>query len=216
MRRPLSASTTYLPPAFLIILASFPVRRTSGAASSSSVRLAYPWPSRFPRSSIGGQKDRQLYRLLFFEPLFPAPLGAAGARLVPPFLTSSTTSCHQCSSGPVTSPSSWRRVSANRGSLCHSSQSARVFQVPMITRLLGFSSERRSCPPTHPCCFLAPVMRDPMTASHFRSTPSFSSTFVTIVTMSYSCLICESPLNARWRPSTRTFTHSPAFRVPRG
>src|SRR5262245_46611534 len=38
------------------------------------------------------------------------------------FRTSSTTSCHQCSAGEFSSPSSRWRVSANRGSWCQPSQ----------------------------------------------------------------------------------------------
>src|SRR4029434_1673946 len=59
---------------------------------------------------------------------------------VRPFLTSSSTSYHPCCSAPLTSVSSWRRVSSNRGSWCHSSQSARLFQVPPMTRFFWFSS----------------------------------------------------------------------------
>jgi hypothetical protein len=58
------------------------------------------------------------------------------------------TSCHQCSAGALSRPSSRWRVSVNCGSRCHAPQSARVLHVPTITRLVGLSAGRRSCPPT--------------------------------------------------------------------
>src|SRR6266851_7146552 len=74
----------------------------------------------------------------------------AGGGAASYFLTSSTTSCHQCSAGPLSNPSSRRRVAENCGSWCQASQSARVLHVPTITRLSGLSDCRRSCPPTNP------------------------------------------------------------------
>jgi hypothetical protein len=111
------------------------------------------------RTGIGGRTGSVLlYLLLGFEARLLPRLGAAGGD-VAAFLTSSTTSCHQCSTGPLSNPSSCRRVSPNRGSLCHPSQSARVRHVPTITRLLGLSLGRRSCPPTQPGCFFAAARR---------------------------------------------------------
>src|SRR5712691_1688168 len=123
---------------------------------------------------------RVLYLVLRFEARLLPRLGAAGGD-VAAFLISSTTSCHQCSAGPLSSPSSRRRVSPNRGSLCHPSQSARVRHVPTITRLLGLSLGRRSCPPTQPGCFFAAARRLRMTVSHSCSVPSLSWTCVTMV-----------------------------------
>jgi hypothetical protein len=97
------------------------------------------------------------------------------------FLTSSTTSCHQCSAGPLSSPSSRRRVSANCGSWCQASQSARALHVPTITRLSGLSDCWRSCPPTQPGVFFAADRRVRIAVSHSRPAPSFRCTCVTIV-----------------------------------
>jgi len=46
-------------------------------------------------------------------------------------------------------------VAAKFRSWCHSSQAARVFHVPTITRRSGLSDCRRSCPPTQPGRFFA-------------------------------------------------------------
>jgi hypothetical protein len=105
-------------------------------------------------------------------------VGKGGAA---PFRTSSTTSCHQCSAGALSSPSSRRRVSANVGSWCHPSQSAWVFHVPTITRLSSLSAGRRSCPPIQPGRFLAADKRLRMTASQSRPASGLRCTCVTIV-----------------------------------
>ena len=97
------------------------------------------------------------------------------------FLTSTTTSCHQCSTGPLSSPSICPRVTANCRSWCHASQAARVFHVPTITRLSGLSYCRRSSPPTLPGRFFAADRRLRIAASHSRPAPSFRCTCVTIV-----------------------------------
>ena len=111
----------------------------------------------------------------FFRVVAMGGVGAAA------FRTSSTTSCHQCSAGALSSPSSRWRVSANVGSWCHPSQSARVLHVPTITRLSSLSTGRRSCPPTQPGRFLAADRRLRMTASQSRPAPGFRCTCVTIV-----------------------------------
>src|SRR4029453_17187467 len=90
-------------------------------------------------------------------------------------------SCHQCSAGALSSPSSRRRVSANCGSWCQASQSARALHVPTITLLSGLSAGRRSCPPTQPDCFLAADRRVRMATSQSRPAPSLRCTCVTIV-----------------------------------
>src|SRR6202011_5839452 len=97
------------------------------------------------------------------------------------FLTSSTTSCHQCSAGPLSNPSSRSRVAANCRSWCQASQSARVFHVPTITRRSGLSDCRRSCPPTQPGRFFAADRRVRIAVSHSGPAPSFRWTCVTIV-----------------------------------
>ena len=61
----------------------------------------------------------------------------AAAEAAADFLTSTTTSWHQCSAGPLSNPSSRPRVAANCRSWCQASQSARVFHVPTITRRSG-------------------------------------------------------------------------------
>ena len=105
----------------------------------------------------------------------------AGGGAASYFLTSSTTSCHQCSAGPFSSPSSRRRVSANCGSWCQASQSARVLHVPTITRRSGLSDGLRSCPPTQPGRFFAADRRVRIAVSHSPPAPSFRCTCVTIV-----------------------------------
>src|SRR5260370_10974886 len=105
----------------------------------------------------------------------------AGGRVGLSFLTSSTTSCHQCSAGPFSNPSSRPRVSANLLSWCRASQSARVLHVPTITRRSGLSDGLRSCPPTQPSRFFAADRRVRIAVSHSRPAPSFRCTCVTIV-----------------------------------
>src|SRR4029450_3428092 len=80
---------------------------------------------------------------------------AGGGGGVEAFRTSSTTSCHQCSAGAPSSPSSRWRVAANWGSWGPASRSARVRRAPPITLLSGLSDGRMSCPPTEPDAFLA-------------------------------------------------------------
>ena len=129
-------------------------------------------------------RDRQVERLrglalpLAFRLSADLEVGEGGAAV---FRTSSTTSCHQCSAGALSSPSSRWRVSANDGSWCHPSQSARVLHVPTITRLSSWSVGRRSCPPTQPRRSLAADRRLRMTASQSRPAPGFRYTWVTIV-----------------------------------
>jgi len=105
----------------------------------------------------------------------------AGGGAASYFLTSSTTSCHQCSAGPFSNPSSRRRVAANCGSWCQVSQSARVLHVPTITRRSGLSDGLRSCPPTQPGRFFAADRRVRIAVSHSPPAPSFRCTCVTIV-----------------------------------
>jgi hypothetical protein len=97
------------------------------------------------------------------------------------FLTSTTTSCQQCSAGPLSNPSSRPRVAANCRSWCQASQSPRVFHVPTITRRSGVSDCRRSCPPTQPGRFFAAERRVRIAASHSGPAPSFRWTCVTRV-----------------------------------
>jgi hypothetical protein len=104
-----------------------------------------------------------------------------GGGSVEAFRTSSTTSCHQCSAGALSSPSSRWRVFVNCGSWCHASQFERVLHVPTITLLSGLSAGRRSCPPTQPDAFLAADKRVRMAASQSRPVPSRRCTCVTIV-----------------------------------
>src|SRR5437667_3527077 len=105
----------------------------------------------------------------------------AGGGAASYFLTSSTTSCHQCSAGPFSNPSSRRRVSAKCGSWCQVSQSARVLHVPTITRRSGLSDGLRSCPPTQPGRFFAADRRVRIAVSHSPPAPSFRCTSMTIV-----------------------------------
>src|SRR5262249_45102928 len=114
-----------------------------------------------------------------------------GADGVGAFRTSSTTSCHQCSEGTRSSPSSRWRVSVNCGSWCHASQSARVLYAPIITLLSGLSAGRRSCPPIQPDAFLAAERRVRMAASQSGPAPSLRCTCVTIV------IIGSSPSTSR-------------------
>jgi hypothetical protein len=97
------------------------------------------------------------------------------------FRTSSTTSCHQCSAGALSSPSSRWRVSVNCGSWCHASQFARVLHVPDYTLLSSLSAGRRSCPPIQPDASLAADRRVRMAASQSRPAPALRCTCVTIV-----------------------------------
>ncbi len=119
------------------------------------------------------RRDRQAEDLrgLFVLPFALRLLGdlAVGGGGVEAFRTSSTTSCHQCSAGELSSPSSRWRVSVNCGSWCHASQFARALHVPTITLLSGLSAGRRSCPPTQPDAFLAADRRVRMAASQSRS-----------------------------------------------
>jgi len=120
----------------------------------------------------------------FFAFAFAARLVArfdSGGGAASYFLTSSTTSCHQCSACPFSNPSSRPRVAAKFRSWCHSSQAARVFHVPTITRRSGLSDCRRSCPPTQPGRFFAADRRVRIAASHSGPAPSFRCTCVTIV-----------------------------------
>src|SRR4029077_10946939 len=110
------------------------------------------------------------------------------------FLTLTTTSCHQCSAGPFSNPSSRRRVSANVGPRCQASQSARVLHVPTITRRSGLSDSLRSCPPTQPGRFFAADRRVRIAVSHSRPTPSFRCTCVTIVIIELVLLGTKSGL----------------------
>src|SRR6266481_8190163 len=132
-----------------------------------------------------GRPHSQAYRRRgFFVLAFDVRLVVcfdAGGGAASYFLTSSTTSCHQCSAGPFSNPSSRRRVSANCGSWCQVSQSARVLHVPTITRRSGLSDGRRSCPPTQPGRFFAADRRVRIAVSHSRPAPSFRCTCVTIV-----------------------------------
>src|SRR5260370_34853227 len=105
----------------------------------------------------------------------------AGGRVGLSFLTSSTTSCHQCSAGPFSNPSSRPRVSANLLSWCQAAQSARVLHVPTITRRSGLSDGLRSCPPTQPGRFFAADRRVRIAVSHSCPASSFRCTWVTIV-----------------------------------
>src|SRR2546426_6327864 len=93
------------------------------------------------------------------------------------------TSCHHCSSGPLWSPASRRRVSWNAGSLCQASQSARVCQQPTITRWLRPASGIINWPPSQPGCSRAAASRSRITPSHSGSEPSRKVTRVTIVIM---------------------------------
>src|SRR4029077_13098998 len=110
------------------------------------------------------------------------------------FLTLTTTSCHQCSAGPFSNPSSRCRVAANCGSWCQASQSARVRHVPTITRRSGLSDGRRSCPPTQPGRFFAADRRVRIAVSHSRPAPSFRCTCVTIVIIELVLLGTKSRL----------------------
>ncbi len=124
------------------------------------------------------------------------------------FLTSSTTSCHQCSAGPLSNPSSRRRVSANCGSWCQASQSARVLHVPTITRRSALSDCLRSCPPTQPGRFFAADKRVRIAVSHSRPAPSFRCTCVTIVIMSWSSPgTCSTRINASSTRATYPSSH---------
>ena len=131
------------------------------------------------------RRDRQAEDLrgLFVLPFALRLLGdlAVGGGGVEAFRTSSTTSCHQCSAGALSSPSSRWRVSVNCGSWCYASQFARVLHVPTITLLSGLSADRRSCPPTQPDAFLAADSLVRMAASQSRPAPSLRCTCVTIV-----------------------------------
>src|SRR5207245_413850 len=93
------------------------------------------------------RRDRQAEDLrgLFVLPFALRLLGdlELGGGGVEAFRTSSTTSCHQCSAGALSSPSSRWRVSANCGSWCHASQFAWLLHVPTITLLSGLSAGRR-------------------------------------------------------------------------
>ena len=154
-----------------------------------AVRPAVPCAAGASTAEVGPPqhrgRDRQAERLrrLFALPLgfrlcADLEVGEGGAAV---FRTSRTTSCHQCSAGALSSPSSRWRVSANVGSWCHPSQSARVLHVPTITRLSSWSAGRRSCPPTQPGRSLAADRRLRMTASQSRPAPGFRYTWVTIV-----------------------------------
>src|SRR6266852_3198362 len=146
-------------------------------AACSLDHLIRPLQERRPHSQA--YRRRGLFVLAFDVRLvvcFDAGGGAASY-----FLTSSTTSCHQCSAGPFSNPSSRRRVSANCGSWCQVSQSARVLHVPTITRRSGLSDGLRSCPPTQPGRFFAADRRVRIAMSHSPPAPSFSCTCVTIV-----------------------------------
>src|SRR4029453_6166832 len=133
------------------------------------------------------------FRAPFLLPFALRLLGdvAGGGGGVEAFRTSSTTSCHQCSAGALSSPSSRWRVSVNCGSWCHASQFARVLHVPTITLLSGLSASRRSCPPPQPDAFLAADKRVRMAASQSSPVPSFRCTCVTIV------IIGGSPYTSR-------------------
>jgi hypothetical protein len=158
------------------------------------------------------RRDRQAedLRELFVLPFalrLPGDLVVGGGG-VEAFRTSSTTSCHQCSAGALSSPSSRWRVSVNCGSWCHASQFARVLHVPTITLLSGLSDGRRSCPPTQPDAFLAADSRVRMAASQSRPVPSLSCTCVTIV------IIGGSPYTSRDARSLTALLR--AARPPRG
>src|SRR3989441_8193271 len=131
------------------------------------------------------RRDRQAEDLrgLFVLPFALRLLGdlAVGGGGVEAFRTSSTTSCHQCSAGALSSPSSRWRVSVNCGSWCHASQFAPVLHVPTITLLSGLSAGRRRCSPTQPDAFLAADSLVRMAASQSRPAPSLRCTCVTIV-----------------------------------
>ena len=120
----------------------------------------------------------------FFAFAFAARLVArfdSGGGAASYFLTSSTTSCHQCSACPFSNPSSRPRVAANCRSSCQASQSARFLHVPTITRRSGLSDCRRSCPPTQPGRCFAADRRVRIAASHSFPAPSLRCTCVTIV-----------------------------------
>src|SRR5260370_32920339 len=137
------------------------------------------------RPSQQRRPHSQTYRRRgFFVLAFDVRLAAgfdAGAGVASYFLTSSTTSCHQCSAAPFSNPSSRRRVSAKFRSWCHSSQAARVFHVPTITRRSGLSDCRSSCPPTQPGRFFAADRRVRIAVSHSCPASSLRCTCVTIV-----------------------------------
>ena len=155
------------------------------AGALSSQGMARCRAPRLIRPREHGRRDRQDERLrgLLVLPFTLRLIGdlAVGGGRAAAFRTSSTTSCHQCSAGALSSPSSRWRVSANVGSWCHPSQSARVLHVPTITRASSLSTDRRSCPPTHPGRVLAADRRLRMTASQSRPAPGFRCTCVTIV-----------------------------------
>src|SRR5207302_2064828 len=160
------------------------------------VAPAFLWTRNYlirPRQQRRRDRQAEDLRGLFVLPFALRLLGdlAVGGGGVEAFRTSSTTSCHQCSAGALSSPSSRWRVSANCGSWCHASQFARLLHVPTITLLSGLSAGRRSCPPTQPDRFLAADRRVRMAASQSRPAPSFRCTCVTIV------IIGGSPYTSR-------------------
>src|SRR6266849_1100406 len=161
-------------------------------AACSLDHLIRPLQERRPHSQA--YRRRGFFVLAFDVRLvvcFDAGGGAASY-----FLTSSTTSCHQCSAGPFSNPSSRRRVSANCGSWCQVSQSARVLHVPTITRRSGLSDGLRSCPPTQPGRFFAADRRVRIAMSHSPPAPSFSCACVTIVIIELVLLGLESGSNS--------------------
>src|SRR5215470_13775149 len=152
-------------------------------------------------TSTRGVRHAERPRGFFVLPLAFALLSdlEGGWRAGVALLTSSTTSCHQCSAGALSSPSSRWRVSVNFGSWCHASQLARVLHVPTITLLSGLSAGRRSCPPTQPDAFLAADKRVRMAASQSPPAPSFRSTWVTIVIIGGSPYISRDALTSMRR-----------------
>src|SRR5262249_30119855 len=101
------------------------------------IRVATSIPSQADALSdrvVGSQQERwrdrhaERRRGLFVLPFPRCLLGDldVGGGGVEAFRTSSTTSCHQCSEGELSSPSRRWRVSVNCASWCHASQFLRV------------------------------------------------------------------------------------------
>jgi hypothetical protein len=162
--------------------------RSSGARPSQGRWRARDFVARRRSSSLLHREallsqgyPQALRRRVFFALAFARLVAGFAGRDAADFLTSSTTSCHQCSAGSLSKPSSRRRVSPNWGSWCQPSQSARLRHVPTITRRSGLSVGWRSCPPTQPGLFFAADRRARIAASHSPPASSFRWTCVTIV-----------------------------------
>ena len=163
------------------------------AASTYLLSLAQMIGPRQQRRPHRQTYRRRVFFVLAFDVRLIADFDGRGG-VTSYFLTSTTTSCHQCSAGPLSNPSSRPRVAANCRSWCQASQSARVFHVPTITRRFGLSDCRRSCPPTQPGRFFAADRRVRIAASHSGPAPSFRCTWVTIVIIELVLLGSKSRL----------------------